>query len=100
MTDVTCSRCGGSCRTDIPYNGGLTFGTISYYIVDNQYLCHACYQSHLKVKLGGTLWETSWPSQQQIRSWVCPKCGRVWTDQVMGCMPCNNKVLQEEGKNK
>ena len=94
MTDVTCSRCGGSCRTDIPYNGGLTLGTISYYIVDNQYLCHACYQSHINSKLGAS------PYQQQIRPWVCPKCGRVWTDQVMGCIPCNNKVLEEEGKSK
>ena len=35
-----------------------------------------------------------------IRSWVCPKCGRVYQECILTCAACNTAVLQEEGKKK
>ena len=41
---------------------------------------------------------SGWPEWRSstIRSWICPKCDRVYTDQIMTCYHCNNKILQEE----
>ena len=27
-----------------------------------------------------------------LPAWVCPKCGRVYGPQVMGCGPCNERA--------
>ena len=67
------------------------------YWVNGQYLCSSCYYANYAVQ-SVYVWSSNYAyALRPVASgWTCPKCGRVWGNQMWGCCYCNNAVTERE----
>ena len=64
--------------------------------VNGQYICSSCYAnaSVAPVYTWSSNYTYTWPPT--TGAWICPKCGRVWSNQIWSCVNCNNAVTEAE----
>ena len=91
MSYSNCAKCGNPLAQ--MWNG-TTYINVNYYWINGQPICFACYSNQWLTASSPTYTTYTWPTT--TGAWVCPKCGRVWSNQIWSCVNCNTAITEQE----